>query len=292
MRIHLASMENITCWAFRKLCVGATDSYTGMLNLTNLVKRSNSWNEIDTFPIEDQRQWIQFATSKEADCSKFLKKLEEKTKKYPEKDNIYGLQLNCACPSPNIIRIGQGAALIKRPTKIVNILKELLKQNKYKVGVKLRLGLNPAEVKQRKIFTLFEKLEKLAKENPNFTNVSIHLKHALEPSSKEYDYSILKELSSYNLPLIINGGITSLEDIKRILKSIPLQNQKNIQGVMIGREALRNPNCFLEINQNLKSSSIKKRSEKELREEFQNLSKQHTLKPIYLTNIKKKCEWA
>lgn len=285
-------MENITCWAFRKLCVGTTDSYTGMLNLTNLVKRSNSWNEIDTFPIEDQRQWIQFVTSKEADCSKFLKKLEEETKKYPEKDNIYGLQLNCACPSPNIVGIGQGAALIKRPAKIVNILNELLKQDKYKVGIKLRLGLNKKEVKQGKIFTLFKELEKLAKENPNFTNVTIHLKHAKELSSSNYDYSILNKLSSYNLPLIINGGITSSEDIKRILKSIPLQNQKNIQGVMIGREALRNPNCFLEINQNLKSSSLKKRDFKEINKEFYKLCKQHPPKPIYLTNIKKKCDWA
>jgi len=72
-------------------------------------------------------------------------------------------------------------------------------------------------------------------------------------------FQFLKKLSSYDLPLIINGGITSSEDIKRILKSIPLQNQKSIQGVMIGREALKNPNCFLEINQNLKSSSLKKR---------------------------------
>ena len=76
MEIHLAPMENITCWAFRKLCKGASDSYTGMLNLTNLVKRTNAWEEIDTFLIEGQRQWIQIATSKEAECSAFLKKLE------------------------------------------------------------------------------------------------------------------------------------------------------------------------------------------------------------------------
>jgi len=56
METHLASMENITCWAFRKLCKGATDSYTGMLSLTNLVKRDNAWEEIDTYPIEGQRQ--------------------------------------------------------------------------------------------------------------------------------------------------------------------------------------------------------------------------------------------
>ena len=40
MEMHLASMENVTCWAFRKLYSGASDSYTGMFSLTNLVRRA------------------------------------------------------------------------------------------------------------------------------------------------------------------------------------------------------------------------------------------------------------
>lgn len=287
METHLASMENITCWAFRKLCDGASDTYTGMLNLTNLVKRTNGWEEIDTYFIDGQRQWIQITTSKEIECSKFLEKLEEEIKKYPEKNNIYGIQLNCSCPSPNVIKIGQGAALIKRPTKISNILKELLKQDKYKVGIKLRLGLNEAEVKQRKIFSLFEKLEKIAKENQNFTNVTIHLKHAKESSSSEYNYSIINELASYKLPLIINGGIKNSEDIKKIIKNIAPENKKTINGIMVGREALKNPNCFLEIN-NSQTQSLKRNFKKE----FNELCKIHMPKKIYLDSIKENCSWA
>ena len=215
MELHLASMENITCWAFRSLCKGTTDSYTGMLSLTNLVKRNNTWDEIDTFPIEGQRQWIQIATSKETECSTFIKKLNEEIKNNPEKDNIYGIQLNASCPSPNLIRIGQGPALIKRSNKLSNLIKELLKQNKYKVGIKLRLGLNHIEVKQRKLFTLLKELEKIAKNNHNFTNLTIHFKHAQESSSSKYNYSLLNEIASYNLPIIINGGIRNAEDIKK-----------------------------------------------------------------------------
>src|SRR3989338_5385303 len=124
MELHLAPLENVSCWAFRSLYTGVTDSYTGMLSLTNLVKRNNTWDEVDTFPIQGQRQWIQIATSKETECYAFFKKLEEEIKKHPEKDNIYGIQLNCSCPSPGLISIGQGPALIKRSTKVSNILKE------------------------------------------------------------------------------------------------------------------------------------------------------------------------
>ncbi|HLD37749.1 MAG TPA: tRNA-dihydrouridine synthase [Candidatus Nanoarchaeia archaeon] len=292
MEIHLASMENITCWAFRKLCKGASDSYTEMLSLTNLVKRDNAWEEIDTYPIEGQRQWIQVATSKEAECSKFLEKLEEEIKKHPEKDHIYGIQLNCSCPSPNLIKIGQGPALIKRLTKVSNLTRELLKQNKYKVGIKLRLGLNKIEVKQRKIFALFGELEKIAKDNPSLTNVTIHLKHGKESSSSEYDYSPLNELASYNLPIVINGGIKNLEDIRKLIESIAEENRKNIKGIMLGREALKNPNCFSEISNSLNSTQFASRNPQDIKAEFNELCKQHMPKAIYLTAIKEKCAWA
>jgi len=285
MEIHLASMENITCWAFRKLCKGASDSYTGVLSLTNLVKRENTWEEIDTFQIEGQRQWIQIATSKEKECFAFLQKLEEEIKKHPEKYNIYGIQLNASCPSPNLIKIGQGPALIKRVTKVCNLLKELLKQNKYKIGIKLRLGLNETEVKQRKILTLFKELEKIAQDNLNFTNVTIHLKHAQEPSSSAYNYSLLNELASFNLPLIINGGIRNFQDLEKVTSLVSPENRKNIKGVMIGREALKNPNCFLEIQNKINEKNLPSRTSQELKKEFSELCKKHTPKEIYFKTI-------
>jgi len=285
MEIHMASMENITCWAFRKLCKGASDSYTGMLSLTNLIKRNNTWEEIDTFPIEGQKQWIQVITSKEVECAAFLQRLEEEIKNHPEKDNVYGIQLNASCPSSDLIRIGQGPALIKRPTKVCNLIKELLKQDKYKVGIKLRLGLNELEVEERRIFTLFRELEKIAKDNPNFTNVTIHLKHAQANSSDKYDYSFLKELATYNLPLIINGGIKTSEDIKKLIALVAPENRKNIQGVMLARQALKNPNCFLELGKDIDGSPLSLRSSKDLALEFAELCKQHRPPEIYLKTI-------
>lgn len=281
MELHLAPLENVSAWAFRKLFSGATDSYTGMLSLNNLVRRKNTWEEIDTYPIEGQRQWIQVATSKEKEISAFFRKLEEEIKEHPEKDNIYGIQLNCSCPSPDLIRIGQGPALIKRTAKVCSLVRELLKQDTYKVGIKLRLGLNETEVKQGKILTLLAELEKIHKENPRFSNVTIHFKHAKQRSSEEYDYGLLDEICSFELPLVINGGIRNLEDIKHL----GLIGRPNVVGVMIGREAMNNPNCFLEIL----DGKIEKR---DFNDEFLENCKEHMPKEIYLKTIKEKCEWA
>ncbi|MSS75033.1 tRNA-dihydrouridine synthase family protein [Candidatus Pacearchaeota archaeon] len=285
MELHLAPLENVSCWAFRSLYTGASDSYTGMLSLTNLTKRATTWEEVDTFPIEGQRQWIQIATAKETECATFLTKLEEELQKHPEKDTIYGIQLNCSCPSPQLIRLGQGPALIKRTTKVGKLLRELLKQTKYKIGIKVRLGLNEYEVAQRKIITLCRELEKLAHENANFTNVTIHFKHAQEPSSKAYSYSLLNEIASFKIPLIINGGITNEKDIQRVLAHIEPANRKNIKGIMIGREAMKNPNCFLEMNQEAKSQNQETRI---IKNEFKALCAQHQPKQIYLTTIAEK----
>src|SRR3989338_8766498 len=160
MEIHLASMENVTCWAFRKLCQGASDSYTGVMSMKYLITRNKAWKEIDTFQIPGQRQWIQLATSKEKECSEFLSRLKKELDKDKEKDNIYGLQLNISSPSPSLINIGQGPALIKRPKKVSSLINELLKQDKFKISIKTRLGLNFQEFNEGKIFSLFKELEK------------------------------------------------------------------------------------------------------------------------------------
>lgn len=266
---------------------GATDSYTGIFSMEYLVKRNKAWREIDTFPIDGQRQWIQVATSKEKECADFLRKINEKFAEEPEKDNCYGIQLNCSCPSPNIIKIGQGPALIKRPLKIVSLVNELLKQNKFKVSIKTRLGLNEFEVRERKVFRLLEELEKI--KDPNFTEVVVHFRHAKERSTDPYDYSALKEICDYNIPIVLNGGIKNYKDYNNIVKNI--SKRKNIKGLMIGREALKNPGCFAEVSNMLNCTLLENRNLEEINKEFKKLCEEHMPREIYLERIKNACCW-
>ena len=309
MEIHLASMENITCWAFRALMQGVTDSYSGMISMNYLVKRNKAWKEVDMFPIAGQRQWLQVATAKENECREFLRKLDEKLKEDPNKYNsenalsfnparpiihvkgsleeLYGLQLNCSCPSPNIIKIGQGPALIRRPQRIVGLINELLKQDKFKVSLKTRLGFDSQEVFERRIFKLFDELEKI--KDPNFTEVIVHFKHAKEKSTSVYDYSLLPELCDYNIPIVINGGISGYKDYNNIVKNIP--KRKNIRGLMIGREAIQNPDCFVNISNMLNCTTLNLRSSKEINNNFLRLTTEHRPRDIYLERINVTCPW-
>ena len=290
MEIHLASMENITCFAFRSLMQGVTDSYTGMISMGYLIERHKAWKEVDMFPIEGQKQWLQVLTSREKEVSDFFKRMDEKlveNKLSGSLDGLYGIQLNCSCPSPIIIKVGQGSALIKRPGRVVDLVHGLLKQDKFKVSIKTRLGLNEFEVKEGRIFKLFDELEKI--KDPNFTEVVVHFRHAKEKSTGSYDYSCLKELCDYNIPIVINGGIKNYRDFNNIVKTIP--KRKNIKGLMIGREALVNPDCFVGISNMLNCTLLKERSLDEVNKDFKKLCEEHVPRDIYLNRIKSSCTW-
>ncbi|OGJ20868.1 hypothetical protein A3K73_06010 [Candidatus Pacearchaeota archaeon RBG_13_36_9] len=286
MELHLASMENITCWAFRSLCQGITDSYTGIFSMQYLVRRSKAWREIDTFTSKE-RQWIQVATSKEQECREFMARLKRELLADSEKNNVFGVQLNLSCPSPNIIKIGQGPALIKRTVRTIALLNALLSQDNFKVSIKTRLGLNEFEVKQRKIFALLNEIEKI--QNPNFSHVVIHFRHAKEPSYAEYNYEFLKEIAEYKIPIVINGGINSLRDYNNIIDSI--KNKKNIIGIMIGRAALKNPDCFVQFSNTMNNNHLEERGLNKINQDFNELCKIHPPRNIYLEKIKEMCEW-
>lgn len=281
MELHLGSMENITCWAFRNLFQGVTDSYTGVLSL-NYILHKKSWKEVDMFQ-SNQRQWIQIATSSPEECKSFIERLQREKQEQPEKYNVYGIQLNCSCPSYNLIRLGHGPALIAKPQKVVAMLKEL-KKGPFKVGIKIRLGLNEQEVRQGKVFQLLSELERL-----NLEHVVIHFKHAKEPSYTKYDYSLLKKISNYKLRIIINGGINSYQDFLRIAKDA---NKSSIAGFMMAREALRNPNCFIESSKILNKTNFQAKSNDEIKKEFEDNCKLHLPKQGYVNKIKEYCPWA
>ena len=285
MDIHLAPLENVSCFAFRKLAHGATDTYTGMLSLNTLLRRNNAWKELDTYPIKDQRQWVQVATAKETECRQFLARLDAELSRHSDKNNIHGIQLNASCPSPQLIRTGQGPALIKRATKVSHLLGELLNQNRFAVSIKVRLGLNQHEVTQRKLLTLFEHLETIS----GLAHAAVHFKHAQQTSAEPYEYTLLGELAQFNVPLVINGGITTADDFRTITANVA---QKNIKGLMVGRAFMNDPNTIATLSNDLRATRIPLRSTAQLRAEFTAACQQHEPLTNYKEKITKYCPWA
>ena len=118
--------------------------------------------------------------------------------------------------------------------------------------------------------------------------MTIHFKHARDQSFTLYDFSLLKEICQFKLPLILNGGIKSYDDFINITKNLPVK--KNIKGYMIGRGALENPDCFKDYRRG-DGKILAKRSFEEISQEYKKNCKEHMPKSIYLTKTKKYCSW-
>jgi len=117
----------------------------------------------------------------------------------------------------------------------------------------------------------------------------VHFKHAREPSYTPYDYSFLKRLSSYKIPIVINGGINNYNDFMRITKDA---NKINVKGFMMAREALRNPDCFIESSRILNKMNFSYRNPEQIAREFEANCKIHLPKEGYVKTIQKYCPWA
>jgi tRNA-dihydrouridine synthase len=117
----------------------------------------------------------------------------------------------------------------------------------------------------------------------------VHFKHAREPSYTPYDYSFLKRISEYKIPIIINGGVNSYSDFMKIIQNIP---NKNVIGFMMGREALKNPNCFIESSKILNNKNFEPKTSDQIKKEFEDNCKLHLPKEVYVKTIIKSCPWA
>ncbi|WP_371805768.1 tRNA-dihydrouridine synthase family protein [Candidatus Lokiarchaeum ossiferum] len=252
MEYHLAPLKNITCWAFRATCKGATDSYTEMVNVHQLLNlNSVKWDLIDTYHIPNQKQWVQVLAHNYSDFEKLPSKLQDFSSQNPDRNHIYGININAGCPDQNIIGAGEGAALLHNPNKIRAMIKTFLgkpESHPYAISVKMRLGLSVEDLTSNIFVEILEHIKSL--DDPRIKPTVIHFKHATQKSIELPRWDLLEVALDTQNPIIINGNISSKMDIHTIKQILPHRYQKEwktkIKGIMIGRGAIKNPDCFLQ----------------------------------------------
>ena len=110
----LAPMESVSDAAFRRLCweQGAALTFTEMIRGAALARNNRSTIElIDT--------GVQLLVANEKELLGALNRLEALAQStHPHLANIRVVDLNFGCPSPDVIRLGAGPALLKRRAKM------------------------------------------------------------------------------------------------------------------------------------------------------------------------------
>lgn len=237
----LAPLESVSDCAFRRLCfdLGAGLTFTEMIRARALARGNRSTLElIDSFE-PDVPTGLQLLVTGEAELEDALGLLGERAARSPHLRNLVAVDLNFGCPSPEVIRVGAGPALLKRRAKLRAIFEALRRCQRSSplplaaVGAKIRLGLNRAEQDQKVYLPIVE----LANEHLDY--LTVHARHARQVSDDPPTWSAIAEVKARaTVPVIGNGGALSAADARR------LAQETGCDGVLIARGAIRSPWVF------------------------------------------------
>ena len=157
------------------------------------------------------------------------------------------INLNLGCPSKKVQKNKFGACLIKDPHLVADCLNEMQSKTKLPVTVKTRIGYDDVEDYESlfnfinllkstgvKTFIIHARKAMLGKFTPK-QNLNI------PPLKYEMVYKLKKDFS--DLEIIINGGITSSEQIKSHIQKV--------DGVMVGRSIYHSPYMLADIEKEI-----------------------------------------
>ena len=153
------------------------------------------------------------------------------------------LDFNSACPVKKVAKRGEGAALMKEPEVLQDILKLLVKNTDKPVTVKIRAGwdahsINSVEVAKRA-------------EDAGVSAIFIHGRTRAQGYRDTVLYEPIAEAKeAVSIPVIASGDMFSAEASKKMM------DVTGCDGVVMARGALGNPWIFPETAQYLKDGTV------------------------------------
>jgi len=168
------------------------------------------------------------------------------------------INLNLGCPSKKVEKNRFGACLMKEPNLVADCLSKMQASTNLPITIKTRIGYDNVEDYENlynfisilkstgiKTFIIHARKAMLGKFTPK-QNLNI------PPLKYDYVYNLKKDFAKEEI--IINGGITSVEEINDHLKKT--------DGVMIGRAAYHTPYLLADIEKEIfKNEMIPSRQE-------------------------------
>ena len=196
------------------------------------------------------------------------------------------VNINVGCPSDRVQSGAFGACLMKRPETVAECVRQMNKSVDLPVTVKVRTGVDDADS--------YDQLKDFIR-NVSEAGCSTFVVHArkawlkgLSPKQNRdippLDYDRVYQLKQDfpKLQIIINGGITSVEQVMRHLQYV--------DGVMLGREITRNPWLLADLQHLIiqNGSELPQRSDVQkiyalyIKQELQSGTSMHALvKPLF-----------
>ncbi|MCX6137270.1 MAG: tRNA dihydrouridine synthase DusB [Ignavibacteriales bacterium] len=235
----LAPMENVTDLPFRLVCkrMGVDILFTEFINSDGLVRNSKKTKHKMSFEEEERPIGIQIYGSDE--CA-----MEGAAELAVEMDPDI-LDINCGCWVKDVAMRGAGAGLLKDLPRMERIVKGVVSVSTKPVTVKTRLGWDETSIRIIEVAQMLEQCGVKA--------LTIHCRTRSQGHKGDPDFSWIPEIKRHvSIPIIVNGGIMTPEDVVRVF------DDTGCDGVMIARGAIDNPWLFKQAKEILTTGTYTK----------------------------------
>ncbi|MBN1547315.1 MAG: tRNA dihydrouridine synthase DusB [Syntrophaceae bacterium] len=227
-RVLMAPMAGITNLPFRTIVreFGCDLAFTEMISAMGLVRGTvKSYRYLDT-DATDRPLGVQIFGADP--------KVMAEAARIVEGRGADLIDINMGCPVKKVVRTGAGAALMKSPAKIGEILSAVRGAIKIPLTVKIRVGWNKGSVNAPEIAAIAA--------DCGVDAVILHGRTAEQGYSGRADWGIIGEVKSrISIPVVGNGDLRSGADV------LGMQGASGCDAFMVGRGALGYPWIFQEI---------------------------------------------
>ncbi len=223
----LAPMEDVTDIGYRKLCkeLGADVVYTEFVNSDGLIRNNKKTQKKLKITEEERPVGIQI-------YGQDIEAMVESAR-IAEAENPEIIDINAGCWVKKVARRGAGAGLLKDPPYMQKMVEEIVKAVDKPVTVKTRIGWDSDSI------MILEVVKRM--EDAGARAMTIHCRTRQQGHSGDADWNWIPKIKEVtNIPIVVNGGIFTAQDVKDAFE------QTNADGVMIARGAIQHPWIFRE----------------------------------------------
>lgn len=271
----LAPMAGITDCAYRSFMrgLGSSVMISELVSATGLQHRSKRTEALMAYN-EDQRPvGIQLFGESPEEMAWAAQFVEERGADF--------VDVNFGCPVPKVVKKGAGSAMMKDLPAMEKMLSAMVKAVKIPVTIKIRTGWDSTTRNASDVVTLAA--------NCGISWVAIHGRTRAQGYSGLSDWDFIAEVKNRaSIPVLGNGDILTPGQAVERMKAT------GVDGVLIGRGALKNPFIFMDSMALWAGQSIDKTVNRDYRAVFLSLKEciaAHCEERILQIQLKKFAAW-
>ncbi len=228
LRYFMAPMAGISDVVFRRLIreMGAQAVVSELLSAEGLVRGGKKTRDMMYFCEEERPVGIQLFGSDVTTLVEAARIVQEEGADF--------VDINFGCPVKKVVCDGAGAAWLRDPAKLGELLSSIKSALRIPLTIKVRTGWDEASVNVGEVVK--------AAAGAGVAWVAIHGRTRAQGYSGTADWELIRQVALESpIPIIGNGDlVTSDKAVKRV-------EEGYANAVMIGRGALKNPWIFREI---------------------------------------------